>query len=160
MHFTTYTSFLFSERIQTPVIYVIVTVVVVTVIIFFALIIFCVKLCFGRIILPEKGKGEFRIIYRDNELVIVCTDPSASAKNVGVAFDYSLNFRKHIGPIPNMYTVMLLSYPRPAFNSKRSVRSSCQRNCIGTGQRKLYSEKRSDVTGNRFEWELSEKKVI
>ena len=47
------------------------------------------------------------------------TNPSTSAKNL-VVFDSSLNFRKHI---PNMYG-MLLSYPWPVSNSKKTI---CQK---------------------------------
>ena len=50
------------------------------------------------------------------------TNPSTSAKNLGVLFDSSLIFLKHI------------SFPWPASNSKKSVPRYCQANCSRTRQ--------------------------
>ena len=53
------------------------------------------------------------------------TNPSTSAKNLGVLFDSSLNFRKHI----SQTCIRDLRRIR-----KKSVLRSCQANCSGTRQ--------------------------
>ena len=58
------------------------------------------------------------------------TNPSTSAKNLGVVFDSSLNFRKHISQ-----TCRACFYHiRDLYNAITSVLISCQTNCSGTRQ--------------------------
>ena len=59
------------------------------------------------------------------------TNPSASAKNLGVVLDSSLNFRKHISQTCRacFYHIRDLRRIR-----KKSVLRSCQAHCSGTGQ--------------------------
>ena len=59
------------------------------------------------------------------------TYPSAPAKNLGVVFDSSLNFRKHISQACRACFYHICD---AASKSEKSVLKSCQANCSGTGQ--------------------------
>ena len=59
------------------------------------------------------------------------TNPSASAKKLGVVFDSSLNFRKNISQTCRACFHHIRDLRRIR---KKSVLRSCQANCSGTGQ--------------------------
>ena len=59
------------------------------------------------------------------------TNPSSSAKNLGVVFDSSLNFRKHISQTCRTCSYHIRNLRRIR---KKSVPISCQANCSGTRQ--------------------------
>ena len=83
-------------------------------------------LLIGNKIQREKFLNNFPCLFLGQD-----TNPSASAKDVGVVLDSSLNFRKQISQTCRACFYIIRDLRRIR---KKSVLRSCQANCSGTGQ--------------------------